>query len=143
MEAQSPVFVARGDATAAGRPAVVAWDGSLQAARAARAAIPLLRDASKVAILQDPDEIDVSPGGQADPARLQRYLAARGVATETVVEVRGRQVGRALLDAAADFGAALLVAGAYGHSRLGEAIFGGATRTMLEAKSGPHLLVSH
>jgi len=143
MEAKAPVFVARGETPARGQPAAVAWDGSLQAARAVRAAIPLLKDASKVAILQNPDELDRSPGAQADPKRLARYLDARGIATEATIEVRGRHVGQALLEAASDRGAALLVAGAYGHSRIGEALFGGATRTMLGAKTGPHLFISH
>jgi len=143
MEAKAAVFVARNDAPPAGRPAAVAWDGSLQAARAVRAAIPLLKDASRVAILQDPDELMLSPGAQGDPARLARYLQAHGVATDAMVKVGGRNVGQALLKAAADVGAAMLVAGAYGHSRLGEALFGGATRTMLGAETGPHLIVSH
>jgi nucleotide-binding universal stress UspA family protein len=143
MEAKAPVFVARGETPSAGRPAAVAWDGSLQAARAVRAAIPLLKDASRVAILQNPDELDLSPGAQCDPARLEHYLKARGVAADATIEVRGRDIGQALLKAAADVGASLLVAGAYGHSRLGEALFGGATRTMLGAKTGPHLIVSH
>ena len=56
MEAKAPVYVARDEISAAGHPAAVAWDGSLQAARAVRAAIPLLMDASTVAILQNPDE---------------------------------------------------------------------------------------
>ncbi len=143
MEAKAPVLVARGEIPAAGRPAAVAWDGSLQAGRAVRAAIPLLKDASKVVILQDPDELDLSPGAQGDPARLVRYLEAHSIATGATIPVRGRHVGQALLKAADDVGAALLVAGAYGHSRLGEALFGGATRAMLSASAGPHLLVSH
>jgi len=143
MEAKAPVFVARGQTSPGGQPAAVAWDGSLQAARAVRAAIPLLRDASKVAILQNPDELDLSPGAQADPRRLARYLDARGVVTDATIEVRGRHVGQALLDAACRIDAALLVAGAYGHSRIGEVLFGGATRTMLGAKTGPHLFLSH
>jgi len=143
MEAKAPVFVARGQASPSGRPAAVAWDGSLQAARAVRAAIPLLKDATRVAILQNPDELDLSPGAQADPGRLARYLEARGVVSEATIEVRGRPVGQALLDAACECDAALLVAGAYGHSRIGEALFGGATRTMLGSKTGPHLLLSH
>ena len=143
MEAKAPVFVARNDVSAAGRPAAVAWDGSLQAARAVRAAVPLLKDASVVDILQDPDELDVSSGSAGDPARLQRYLAQRGVAVGATIATRGRHVGEALLEAAGEAGAAMVVAGAYGHSRLGEALFGGATRTMLAAKAAPHLFVSH
>lgn len=59
------------------------------------------------------------------------------------MQVRGAKVGPALLDAAQAFGAALLVAGAYRHSRLAEALFGGATRAFLEARDGPHLLIAH
>lgn len=143
MDARVPVFVAKGDVSPAGRPAAVAWDGSPESARAVRAAVPLLKDASEVAILQDPDEIDVTPGSLADPARLGAYLSARGIAVGRTVETRGRKVGAALMDGALEIGAALLVAGAYGHSRVGEAIFGGATRAMLSAKDGPHLLISH
>jgi hypothetical protein len=42
---------------------------------------------------------------------------------ERTIQTHGRNVGAALLKAADDFGAALLVAGAYGHSRVGEAPF--------------------
>jgi nucleotide-binding universal stress UspA family protein len=143
MEARAAVYVARGEDTAAGRAAAIAWDGSLEAGRAVRAALPLLRDASSVAILQDPDDVDVASGGPGDPERLRRYLLSSGIAAGSTVEARGRKVGLALLKSARELGAALLVAGAFGHSRLGEALFGGATRSMLEAGAGPHLLLSH
>jgi nucleotide-binding universal stress UspA family protein len=143
MDAKSPVLVARGDVPPAGRPAAVAWDGSFGAARAVKAATPLLQDASEVVILQDPDEADVRADSGADPARLAAYLQARGVANVRTCEAHGRKIGGALLASAEAAGAALLVAGAYGHSRLGEALFGGATRALLEAKTGPHLLISH
>ena len=143
MEAKSPVFVARDDASPAGKPAAIAWDGSFEAARAVRAALPLLKDAAKVAVLQGPSEIDVGKGARADPERLVDYLAGHGVGVAATLEAEGPRIGAALLESATSFGAALLVAGAYGHSRLGEAIFGGATRTMLEARDGPHLLISH
>ncbi|MFI4974372.1 MAG: universal stress protein [Caulobacterales bacterium] len=143
MDARAPVFVARDGVSAAGRSAAVAWDGSLEAGRAVRAAIPLLKDASEVAILQDPDGLDTTPGAAADPQRLMDYLRGHGVATETVIKVRGRKIGPTVLHAAKTFGAALLVAGAYRHSRLEEAILGGATRAFLAETDGPHLLISH
>jgi nucleotide-binding universal stress UspA family protein len=65
------------------------------------------------------------------------------VAAERVIQVRGRKIGPTLMQAACDFGAGLLVAGAYRHSRLGEAIFGGATHSFLAEATGPHLLISH
>lgn len=143
MEARSPVLVARGETAPFGRSAAIAWDGSFQASRAVRAALPLLKDASEVAILQDPDDVDVAPGARGDPQRLRDYLSLHGVAVETTIEFRGRHVGPALLVAAHAFGASLLVAGAYGHSRLEEAMLGGATRALLGAADGPHLLLSH
>ena len=42
-----------------------------------------------------------------------------------------------LLSHAADSGADLLATGAYGHSRLREAVFGGTTKTLLEAMTIP------
>jgi nucleotide-binding universal stress UspA family protein len=143
MQARATVYVARGEATAAGRPAAIAWDGSLEAGRAVRAALPLLKDASSVAILQDPDDADVAPGALADPERLRGYLPSWGIAVGETFEAKGRNVGAVLLEKASSIGAALLVAGAFGHSRIGEALFGGATRSMLEASAGPHLLVAH
>jgi nucleotide-binding universal stress UspA family protein len=143
MEARTPVYLARDGISAAGRPAAVAWDGGFQAARAVRAALPLLRDASMVAIVQDREGLDVSPGAPADPDRLRDYLTRHGVAVETVLEAKGRRIGPAILEAARAYGAALLVAGAYRHARLQEAIVGGATRTFLRRDDGPHLLISH
>ena len=40
----------------------------------------------------------------------------------------------------ADTGADMLVMGAYGHSRLREAVLGGATRHMLEKATAPVLM---
>jgi nucleotide-binding universal stress UspA family protein len=47
-----------------------------------------------------------------------------------------------LLGAARDTNANLLVAGAFGHPRLQEFIFGGTTRTLLNS-DGPSLFLSH
>src|SRR5579872_6318666 len=122
MAAKVPVYVARDGRTAAAKAAAIAWDGSFEAARAVRAALPLLKDAAEIAILQDPERLETWQGASADPERLKAYLGAHGVAVETVMQVRGAKVGPALLDAAQAFGAALLVAGAYRHSRLAEAL---------------------
>ena len=46
----------------------------------------------------------------------------------------------ALLDAASTLGAAYLVMGAYGHSRLRETVFGGATRDLMHSRSIPLFL---
>jgi len=143
MEARAPIYVARSARTAAAQPAAIAWDGSLEAGRAVRAALPLLKNASAIAILQDPVGIDAGDGGAADPERLRAYLSMHGMVVETVIAVREAKAGPALLKAAHAYGAALLVAGAYRHSRFVEALFGGATRSFLGAGEGPHLLIAH
>ena len=65
MDARTPVLVARAETLAPGRPAAVAWDGSLEAGRAVRAAMPLLKEASRVAIVQQIEEIDASAGARS------------------------------------------------------------------------------
>lgn len=47
-----------------------------------------------------------------------------------------------VLDLVSDIGADLIVSGTYGHSRMREWLFGGATRDLLET-SGACLLMSH
>ena len=143
MAARAAVLIARGGVSAFGRPAAVAWDGSLQAGRAVKAALPLLKDASEVVILQDADGLDPAAGASTDPERVIEYLGHHGVGPMSIVSLTGREEGAALLRAAADVKAALLVAGGFGHTRLREAIFGGVTRTFLRSADGPHLLLAH
>ena len=143
MSGRSPVLITGDHRRLEAAPAALAWDGSPEAGRAVRAAVPLLRDAANVIILQDVDKLDASPGGAADPERLTRYLHARGVPKISVERVTGAKPGPAVLQTARSLDVALLVAGAFGHARLAEAMFGGATRTFLHAEERPHLFLSH
>ena len=134
---QRPVVVARPGLDLKG-VAAVAWDGGKEATRAVRTALPMLEKASRVLILGAP----AASNRKFDPRRLQDFLAARGVKAE-VVEVAGdADPGHLLLEAASQAGAAVLVAGAFGHTRLQEYIFGGTTRTLLNS-DGPSLFLSH
>ncbi|HWA59942.1 MAG TPA: hypothetical protein VG939_01135 [Caulobacteraceae bacterium] len=142
MTARAPVLVVRDDRPVLGQPVAIAWDGSLEAGRAVRAALPLLAEAPAVIVLQDPDELG-DAAGAVDPERLTAYLDGHGVKPVKTVRTAGAHAGPALVQGAVDAGAAVLVAGAYGHARLREAVLGGATRTFLEAPKGPHLLLCH
>ncbi|MDO8295869.1 MAG: universal stress protein [Caulobacter sp.] len=142
MAGRAPTLIARGAAAPVDRPAAVAWDGSLQAGRAARAAVPLLLQAPRTLILQDPTHLDDDERDRADPERLAAYLRRQGVRDVSVSRIKGHGV-ETLVEAAMACRAGLLVAGAYGHSRLGEAVFGGATRALLEASDGPSLFIAH
>jgi nucleotide-binding universal stress UspA family protein len=134
---QRPVLIAR-NGLKPGGCVLVAWDGGKEASRAARLALPLLEKSSRVVIASAPK----ASARLFDPARLQAYYAQRGVRAELEVLTEGGDVGHALLAAAERAGADILVAGAFGHPRLQEFIFGGTTRTLLNSER-PSLFLSH
>lgn len=135
MEERAAVFVNRG-----GDPfgtAVVAWEGGEPASRAARRAAPMLRRCRRVVITGAP-----VPDRPCDLRSLQAYYAARRIASEVLPLERGGDVVDAILKVVENENASLLVAGAFGHSRLREFIFGGATRAILQAPK-PSLFLAH
>jgi nucleotide-binding universal stress UspA family protein len=134
---QRPVVVAR-PGLKVGGTMLVAWDGGKEASRALRTALPLLQKASSVVVAGAPGASSRS----FDLDRLVQFLAARGVtATARVLAGSGDAAGL-LLGAAREVGADMLVAGAFGHPRLQEFIFGGTTRSLLNS-DGPSLFLSH
>lgn len=134
---QRPVVIAR-EGLKVGGTVAVAWDGGKEASRAARLAMPLLEKASRAVILAAPK----ASSRAFDPARLQSYYGARGVKTELQVLSEAGDPAPALIKAAHAAGADILVAGAFGHPRLQEFIFGGTTRTLLNSDH-PSLFLSH
>lgn len=120
----------------------IAWDGSPQAGRAVRAAIPLLAQASSVRVITNSEDAATgasSPG----PERLSAYLALHGIANPEIMIVGGENVAASLLAATKEGACNLLVAGAYGRPRLSELVLGGTTRALVNAKHGPNLLLAH
>jgi nucleotide-binding universal stress UspA family protein len=134
---QRPTVVVRAGLKADGVIAV-AWDGGKEASRAARTALPLLEKAERVVILT----ATCGSGRNCQPERLQAFMAARGVNSEVQALKGQADAANLLLEAAKDLGANLMVAGAFGHPRLREFIFGGTTRTFLAAEQ-PALFLSH
>lgn len=134
FDGEASVLVLPEGASRIGRFAriAVAWNQSSEAMRAVRRALPLLKAADLVNIVvvdppvHGPERSD--PGGL-----LTQMLARHGVNAEVSVLARTTpSVAATLRRHALDQNADLLVMGAYGHSRLREAILGGATRDMLE-----------
>ncbi len=134
---QRPTLIAK-DGFNPGGVAAIAWDGGKEASRAMRTALPLLRRASRVVAFTAP----ASTERKIDPRALVDFMAARGVTLETESLAGSGDPGPLLLAAARSVGASVLVAGAYGHSRLREFVFGGTTRSLL-ASEGPSLFMSH
>jgi nucleotide-binding universal stress UspA family protein len=122
------------------RRVVVAWNESAEALAAVRAALPALTTADQVhlSIIDPPTHGPTrsDPGGM-----LSQYLARHGVKVEIdVLSKTLPKVSDILIRHATDIDADLMVMGAYGHSRFREAIFGGATRSMLEDATLPVLM---
>jgi nucleotide-binding universal stress UspA family protein len=138
LSAGGPVLVLprAGLGATLGQRVVVAWNGSREAARAAKDALPFLTAAESVTLIAAGE--DASASLDAGTALLKRHGAK--VATRQVEPGLGQ--GATLLDAAMAEGADLLVMGAYGHSRLREIVLGGATREVLRSARLPVLLSS-
>jgi nucleotide-binding universal stress UspA family protein len=126
-----------------GSRVLVGWDDSLEAARAVGDALPLLRRAGIVEVvswIERGQQDDATLGTRLDA--LHRWLMWHGVSAELRVERIDIPIAEAILSRAADLGADLIVMGAYGHSRLSERVFGGATRGLLQSMTVP-VLMSH
>lgn len=123
------------------RQPMVAWDASREASRAVHDALPLLMPARKVIIMEVTDKDDAmvrDPGSD-----IAKHLSRHGLTTESAHAVKTElSVGDQLLSACVDYGADLLVAGAYGHSRLRELALGGVTRHLMTHLTIP-MLFSH
>ena len=122
-----------------GASVAIAWNGRPQCARAVSGALPLLKMAEAVHVL-------TAATARTDPAvagELVDYLAWHGIdAQASRIDPGEAPVGAALLRAAAELGADLLVMGGYGHSRLRELILGGVTRFVM-ANAGLPVLMAH
>ncbi len=124
-----------------GARALVAWNGSREAARAANDALPLLKRAESVEVVSvNPRSKDV---GEQPVPDIALHLSRHGVRVETrTLGTDDREPGRILMEHAASTGAGLLVLGAFGRARLRELIFGGVTDYVLRHVACP-VLVSH
>ena len=119
-------------------PAMIAWNGSPEAAHALQLTLPMLRKASAIHI------VTIAEGKEAfPPTDASVYLSRHGLASELHEWPAGEgSVADALQNAAATLGAAYVVMGAYGHSRFSEAVLGGVTRDFLRHSAVP-LLLAH
>ena len=128
-------------ARAIGRQPTVAWNGTGEATRAAHDALPFLRDAERTALFT----FDAHYGlGDAAVDGFAAHLHRHGAG---VVVDGWRDDGRgdwlsALFASLDRERSDLIVAGAYGHPRMAERLFGGATQDLLGQDLLP-MLLSH
>lgn len=120
-------------------PALVAWNGTIEASNALRAALPLLKLAESVHVLS----VDEAKGLDFPALGASQYLSQHGVHAErSTSDAGGREIDEVLVATARKLGASYMVMGAYGHSRAREYVFGGVTRNLLKHCPLP-ILMSH
>ena len=134
LQAGRPVLVSpSGCESLGGLRAVVAWKSVRECRRALADALPFLALFEETLVVGIGDKTD-EPSLKDAVAFLTRHgIAARG-------EWRPRPpvgIASGLLDLAAEHEAGLIVAGAYGHNRLQEWVFGGVTRELMQSAPIP------
>jgi nucleotide-binding universal stress UspA family protein len=115
------------------RSVLVAWKDTQEARRAIADSLPLLRKAKDITIAEI---VEDDGGREAASNRVHDVVAWLShhdvVANALVPEQSSKRDAAAALDRiAADVGAGVIVAGAYGHSRLREWVLGGVTRHLV------------
>jgi nucleotide-binding universal stress UspA family protein len=132
MKAGRPVLVMPAGAAQLEREvAVVAWRNTREARRAVADALPLLEDAGTVHLIHIREgREDLSDRASLPDA--EAYLRGHGINPNVhLLDAGDLPAGRRLVEFATRSQARLIVAGAYGHTRLREWVFGGVTRDLL------------
>jgi nucleotide-binding universal stress UspA family protein len=119
--------------------AMLAWDGTSHAARAAADLTSLFRNIKHVDIVSVMGDKDMSaslPG-----ADLARHLSRKGISVNIVELSSGDgQVAELLDNHATKIGADIIAMGGYGHSRLRQFVMGGVTSSIILKASTPLLM---
>jgi len=140
LNAGRPVLVVPDGAASGGHRILVAWKDTREARRAVKGALPFLKVARHVSLIEITENVlELAAHQQLDDAAHQqlddvdKYLARHGIkVSEKLVLSQKDSASDQLMSVAKTKGVDLIVAGAYGHTRLGEWIFGGITRGLLQ-----------
>jgi nucleotide-binding universal stress UspA family protein len=138
FETGRPVLLAPVEAPSTlGRTVVIAWNGSLESARAVAFGMPFLLAAERIEVLTVEGHTFPGPGG----AEIAAHLARHGLTvTHRKLKADQRPAGEVILDEAGDIGADLVLKGAFTRSRLRQVVFGGTTQHILDYANIPVLL---
>ena len=143
VESGAPMLILPPDWTGGtlGDKIVIAWNGGREALRAVHDAMPFLEKARKVTVFcfsSRPSDL------RASAAMLVEHLAVHGVAAHVSdwTNTGDLTAIEALFASLDTQDADLVVAGAFGHSRLYEGLFGGVSLDLMRQQSLP-VLMSH
>jgi nucleotide-binding universal stress UspA family protein len=122
---------------------LVAWKEARESARAVADALPFLSRANAVRVVSVSTDRDDTVREALADKDIAAWLARHGVEATVRHQVADDvDAGNLLLSRSADFGADLIVMGAYSRPRLSEVVLGGVTRLMLQSMTVP-VLMSH
>jgi nucleotide-binding universal stress UspA family protein len=126
------------------RSALVAWKDTTEARRAIADALPMLRKAKDVTVAAIVEQGSGMPAVASRVKDVVAWLSHHGISASERVEEKDedRDATAQLDEMAADVGAGIVVAGAYGHSRFRELILGGMTQHLI-TQSARCVLLSH
>ena len=137
MESGRPVLILpQTGAAKVGRRVCIAWNQSIEAARAVASAMPILQAADQVTIVSAGPEDRLGPKSQ----QLVNYLRYWGVSSERV-STRGRDIEKELIESYRKSESDLLLMGAYSKSRWRQIAFGGTSHHILEKAKIPVLML--
>ena len=142
IEAGRPVLIPPHDAPPLeAKRIVLAWKDTREARRAMSDAMPFFKRAEQVLVLEV-CSADQEADATLRTADVVAALSRHGVSAGARVVVHEPADAHQILRHAGIFAADLIVAGAYGHARLGELVFGGVTHQLLE-QADRYVLLSH
>jgi len=132
-----------GDFVTVGEHVLIAWDDTREATRALNDALPLLSAAKAVTVMTVMAKEKEFDQVHFPLQRVVGHLERHGVPARAEEAMRGDMaISDLLLSRAADLGADMIVAGAFHHSQLREALVGGVSRDLLRHMTVP-VLMSH
>jgi nucleotide-binding universal stress UspA family protein len=112
------------------RTILVAWRDTRESRLAVAAALPLLALADRV-IVAEVVQPDMGAAAQIDVDDVCSWLLRHSVKAESHIEITNSSEAQEICTLIGSTGCDLLVAGAYGHSRMREWTFGGVTLDLL------------
>jgi nucleotide-binding universal stress UspA family protein len=122
------------------RRLLIGWKDTAEARRAAADALPILRKATDVTVVEIVEEPADRAAALSRVRDVVAWLSRHGVRASELVPQQCGEAATQLERIASDLGAGVVIAGAYGHSRLREWILGGVTRRLINPSNRCSLL---
>jgi nucleotide-binding universal stress UspA family protein len=122
------------------RSVLVAWKDTAESRRAVSDALPLLGQVKEVTIAEIVEDEAGRSAALSRVGDVAAWLSRHGVSASPLVPEQRGDAAVQLERIASEVGAGVIVAGAYGHSRLSEWILGGVTRQLIKPSDRCSLL---